>query len=201
MTITKVGIIGGGELGQAFALALAREEIASVISNGCREGVVPIIVRDLGEQAIVATLQEAADEEIVLVSVPWLQVAETLSLIADWEGRILIDATDPILPNAEAADLGGRTSSEIVGELAPGAQLVKAFNTLAPQVIAANPQQAGGRRVIFFSGDHVRAKGEVARLIARLGFAGVDIGTLADGGRLMQFPHGVLRGLNLIKVE
>jgi predicted dinucleotide-binding enzyme len=88
-----------------------------------------------------------------------------------------------------------------VGELAPGAQLVKAFNTLAPQVIAANPQQAGGRRVIFFSGDHVRAKGEVARLIARLGFAGVDIGTLADGGRLMQFPHGVLRGLNLIKVE
>jgi predicted dinucleotide-binding enzyme len=44
--------------------------------------------------------------------------------------------------------------------------------------------EAGGRRVVFFSGDHGRAKAEIGRLIARLGFAAVDLGGLADGGRL-----------------
>ena len=200
MTITSVGVIGGGELGQAFARRLAKVDIAAVICDG-RSGNGASTAAELGGDVSAATLAEAAEEEIVLLSLPWLQVADALSAIADWEGRILIDATDPMLPDLQAADLGGRTSSEIVNELAPGAQLVKAFNTLPPDILAADPQQAGGKRVIFFSGDHVRAKGEVGRLIGRLGFAGVDVGSLAEGGRLQQFPHGPLRGLNLIKLE
>ena len=87
-----------------------------------------------------------------------------------------------------------------MSELSPGAQLVKAFNTLPPELLAAEPMQAGGRRVIFYSGDHLRAKIEVGRLIARLGFAGIDLGPLASGGRLQQFPDGVLWGQNLIRL-
>lgn len=53
----------------------------------------------------------------------------------------------------------------------------------------------------FFSGDHAPSKAEVARLIRRLGFAGVDLGGLADGGRLQQFPGGPLPWLNLIQID
>ena len=48
----------------------------------------------------------------------------------------------------------------------------------------------GGRRVLFYSGDDSAAKAEVAALIDRLGFAGIDLGPLAVGGNLAQFPGG-----------
>ena len=67
--------------------------------------------------------------------------------------------------------------------LSPGAQLVKAFNALAPEVLAAEPRQAGGRRVVFLSGDHLRAKIEVGRLVAQMGFVGIDLGGLVSGGK------------------
>jgi predicted dinucleotide-binding enzyme len=98
------------------------------------------------------------------------------------------------------ADLGGRTSSEVVAEQAPGARLVKAFNTLPPPVLAADPRQAGGARVIFLSGDDGAAKTTVRALLQRLGFAAVDLGGLVSGGRLQQFPGGPLPALNLIKL-
>lgn len=145
------------------------------------------------------TLRQATEEDIVFLSVSWSQLGETLAAVADWESRILIDATNAILPGAEAANLGGRTSSEIVSDLSPGAQVVKAFNTLPAEVLA-EPVHAEGSRIVFLAGDHLRAKVEVGRLIARLGFAGIDLGGLSSGGRLYQFPDGPLWGQSLIKL-
>src|SRR3954451_17316042 len=177
MHINQVGIIGGGsELGQAVARALARAAIRNTSSgfaqhsNGGSHAPEPTVA-----------IREAADKEIVFLAIPWANVPETLSLISDWEGRILIDATDPILSDGQPAELQGRTSSEVVRDLAPGAQLVKAFNTLSPELICADARQFGGKCVVFFSGDHVRAKREIARLIDHLGFAGIDLGGLAEG--------------------
>jgi hypothetical protein len=148
------------------------------------------------------TVEEAAQPEIVLLALPWRRLPEAVSKVPDWEGRIVIDATNPIgAPDFTIADLGGRTSSEVVADLVPGAHLVKAFNTLRSDILAADPSEAGGRRVIFFSGDHGRAKAEVGRLIDRLGFAGIDLGGLAVGGRLQQFPGGPLATLNLISLS
>ena len=71
-----------------------------------------------------------------------------------WAGQIVIDATNAVrIPSLEPVPLGGRTSSEIVAELVPGAWLVKAANTLGANVLAADPADHGGRRVLFVSGD------------------------------------------------
>lgn len=51
----------------------------------------------------------------------------------------------------KVADLDGRSSSDVVADLAPGAR-VKAFNTLRPGVLGAGPGIPAGRRVIFLSG-------------------------------------------------
>jgi len=197
MDINQVGIIGGGsELGEALARALTRAAIRNSSSGRPQQS-----GDDLCGRELTLGIREAADKEIVFLAIPWADVRETLSLISDWEGRILIDATDPILADGQLAKPQGRTSSEAVRDLAPGAQLVKAFNSVSPELICAEARQFGGRRVVFFSGDHIRAKREVARLIGYLGFAGIDLGGLAEGGRLQQFPDGPLRGLNLIKFD
>ena len=103
-------------------------------------------------------------------------------------------------PGFRLAELGGSTSSEIVASLAPGARVVKAGNTLLRAVLAADPREAGGRRVLFMSGDDAAAKDEVAGMLGKVGFATIDLGDLVSGGRLQQFPGGPLPTLNLIKL-
>jgi 8-hydroxy-5-deazaflavin:NADPH oxidoreductase len=202
MTITTVGIVGGGALGGAFARALARAGVSSVISkDGWRGDSLAPLVNDLAGMVSMANLEEVVAEDVVFVSVCWAELADTLSVTADWEGRILIDATNPVLPGSGIAEIGDVTSSEIVRDLSPGAQLVKAFNTLQPELLAAEPQQAAGRRVVFLAGDHLRAKIEISRLIAQMGFAGIDVGGLVSGGKLLQCPNGPLCGHNLLSSE
>lgn len=87
-----------------------------------------------------------------------------------------------------------------MADLLPGAKLVKAFNTLQPSLVAVDPRVQGGRRVVFYSGDHAGAKQRVAQLIEQLGFVGIDLGSLVVGGRLQQFPGGSLPTRNLIQL-
>ena len=53
---------------------------------------------------------------------------------------------------------------------------------------------------MFMSGDDKPAKAHVKGLLEKLGFAPIDLGTLAVGGQLQQFPGGPLPVLNLIKL-
>jgi 8-hydroxy-5-deazaflavin:NADPH oxidoreductase len=198
MTITRVGIVGGGPRGEAFARALVRAEVTAVISeDGWMGDSLSVVVADRCEMQSITTLKAAAEEDVVFLSVSWAELTETLAKTADWEGRILIDATNPMLPANDPANIGNRTSSEIVRDLSPGAQLVKAFNALPPEALAAEPRQDHGRRVVFLSGDHQRAKTEVGRLIDQIGFLGIDLGGLVSGGKLLQFPDGPLWGRDL----
>jgi predicted dinucleotide-binding enzyme len=79
----------------------------------------------------------------------------------------------------------------------PGAHVVKAFNHL-PAALLADPAAEGGKRVLFYSGEHAASKDQVAGLITRLGFYGIDLGGLQQG-RLAQFPGGSMSGLNLVR--
>ena len=78
--------------------------------------------------------------------------------------------------------------------------MVKAFNHLQPHLLAGDPTSDGGRRVLFYSGDDANAKGRLGTLMEKLGFFGIDLGTLAIGSRLVQFPGGPLPALNLVKI-
>jgi predicted dinucleotide-binding enzyme len=91
-------------------------------------------------------------------------------------------------------------SSDVFADLVPGARVVKAFNHLRAEVLANNPKADGGQRVLFYSGNDTAAKAEVAALIDRIGFVGIDLGSLAVGGKLAQFPGGPLPNQNLVKV-
>ena len=122
-------------------------------------------------------------------------------MLADWNGRIVIDANSPIeAPLFKPVDLKGRVSSEVFADLVPGARVVKAFNHLRAEVLANHPNADGGQRVLFYSGNDTAAKTDVAALIDRIGFVGIDLGSLAVGGKLAQFPGGPLPNQNLVKV-
>lgn len=196
----SIGIIGAGEIGSAFARALARNGIAATIANSRGPDTLRDFARELTPHITAGTIEEAAKADLVLVAVPWSKLPKALAGLSDWAGRIVIDANNPIeLPAFRKAELRGRLSSEVFADLVPGARVVKAFNHLQPHLLSGNPQAEGGKRVLFFSGDDAAARADVGALIDRLGFFGIDLGPIAVGGKLVEFPGGPLPALNLVK--
>ena len=196
-----IGIIGSGAIGTAFARTLARAGIEATISNSRGPDSLKELVRELGPTIKAGTREQAASADIVLIAVNWSKLPTALAGLPDWGGRIVIDANNPIeAPLFKPVELHGLVSSQVVADLVAGARLVKAFNHLRAEILASDPRAAGGRRVLFYSGDDGAAKAEVGALIDRLGFAGIDLGPLAIGGKLAQFPGGSLPNQNLVRI-
>jgi hypothetical protein len=189
-----VGIIGAGRLGQAMARTALRAGRSVVIANSRGPESLTSVVSTLGKGVSAGTVDQAAAARIVIIAVPWDRVPDALQGL-QWNDQIVIDATN----DWSADDLNGRTSSELVADLVPGAPVVKAGNTLGADVLGSDPQEAGGRRVIFVSGDDTDAKSAVASLFEDAGFAAIDLGNLATGGAMQQIHHP-LAGLNLIRL-
>ncbi|MBK1838874.1 NAD(P)-binding domain-containing protein [Azospirillum sp. YIM B02556] len=199
--MTSIGIIGAGNIGRAIAAALAAKGIAAVIANSRGPETLAALAAELGPSIQAGTPAEAAARDIVFVAVNWSKLPGALAGLPDWAGRIVVDANNPIeAPLFKPVPLGDRSSSEVVAGLVPGARLVKAFNHLQPPLLSGDPSGDGGKRVLFYSGDDADAKAQVGALIDRLGFFGIDLGSLAVGSRLTQFPGGPLPALNLVKL-
>ena len=190
----SVGIIGAGRLGQAMARTALRAGRDVVIANSRGPESLGPVVTELGDGVSAGTVEQAAAAGIVVVAVPWDRVPAAVQRI-DWKDQIVIDATN----DWAGDDLDGRTSSELVAGLVAGARVVKAANTLGAEVLGSDPQEAGGRRVIFISGDDADAKAEVVALFQDAGFAAIDLGDLATGGAMQQI-HRPLAGVNLIRL-
>jgi len=193
----KFGFIGAGVVAQTIARHVLPYGHEVLLSNSRGPDTLGDIVSKLGRGASAGTPQQAADQDVVVLSVAWARVPEALASVPDWSGRILIDATNRINPDnpSDLGDLTGPTSSEIVADQAAGARVVKAFNTIPMQWID-DASREKPRTVLFISGDDGRAKKALGAVLEEVGFAAVDLGTLAIGGRQQQVG-GPLAGLNL----
>jgi 8-hydroxy-5-deazaflavin:NADPH oxidoreductase len=196
-----VGTIGAGNVAQTIArLALAAGH-KGILSNSRGPESLTEVVSQLGANASAGTAAEAARADIVILAVGWDQVPAALQGLADWDGRIVIDATNQWHhhdPGAEV-DLGDQTGSEYIATLMPGVRIVKAFNTVFMNVVAKSANRSDGRLVIFFAGDDTDAKATVSTFIDSLELAPVDLGELRQGGRLMQ-AGGPLIALHVVKI-
>jgi predicted dinucleotide-binding enzyme len=197
----SIGIIGAGNIGLAVAKTLARAGIAATIANSRGPESLKDSVAALGPTIKAGTRELAAGADMVVIAVNWSKLPAAVAGLPAWGGRIVIDANNPIeSPLFKPVDLQGLVSSQVVADLVAGARLVKAFNHLRADVLASDPRADGGRRVLFYSGEDSGAKAEVGALIDRLGFAGIDLGPLAVGGKLAQFPGGPLPNQNLVRI-
>jgi 8-hydroxy-5-deazaflavin:NADPH oxidoreductase len=118
-----------------------------------------------------ATLAEGATAEVVLLATPWSAVAKVLRTVGSLAGKVVLDATNPHQP------MLGASGAEEVALRAPGARVVKAFNTVAAPVVA-QAAAALERLSLLYCGDHAAAKQVAAGLIADAGFVPVDAGRL-----------------------
>jgi predicted dinucleotide-binding enzyme len=197
----QIGTIGAGTLAQAFAKQALKAGHKIKLSNSRGPESLQKIVNQLGPGATAASKEEAAACEMVLLAVPWDNVAETLASLREWGNRILIDGTNPFHGKAgqfTLADVGNLSTSQFVAALAPGARVVKALNSLIAPKLEADPVVNGAKRVVFVSADDDGAKKQVGALLADFGYSVIDLGNLRDGG-LVQQAGGPLAGRNLLE--
>jgi len=129
-----VGIIGAGRLGQAMTHTALRAGRSVVIANSRGPESLASVVSALGDRVTAGTVEQSAEAAIVVIAVPWNRVAEAVHGI-DWQGQVVIDATNDFEPSS----LNGKTSSEVVADLAVGANVVKAANTLGAALLGSDP--------------------------------------------------------------
>jgi len=185
----NIGILGAGNIGATAAklFAAAGHDVRIANSHGPQS--LAARVADLGATVRAATPEDAvAFGDVVLIAVPWHRKEDAIPDAGPYDDKIVIDALNPYDEDFELEDLGNRTSSEIIKTLVPGAQLVKAFNTLNHKRLASEGKAHGAkdRLAIFIAGDDAHAKSVVAKLIDEIGFDAIDTGSLAEGGRKQQ---------------
>ena len=177
-------IIGFGAVGRALAQSFARQGIEVAVASTRPPEAISAAATAIGPKVLPKTLTDALAADVVLLAVPFGAHRDIAAALPDWQGKIVVDATNAY--GVPVSDLDDLPSSSVIAKAFPNAALVKAFNHLPAAVLAQDPAVGGGRRVIFLSSDDAAAIPEVTRLVERLGYAPVSLGGLSEGGQLVQ---------------
>jgi 8-hydroxy-5-deazaflavin:NADPH oxidoreductase len=197
----RIGIIGSGKIGSTVArLAHAAGHDVAIANRRGPESLEPL-VGELGDRAQAGTVADvAAFGEVILVATP-VRAYDALPPEA-FAGKIVIDAGN-YYPQRDGdiaeLDEDRTTSSEQLAARLSTARVIKAFNTMYYETLgragdASLPDDE--RLAIPVAGDDAEAKHVVTDLVEELGFAAIDSGTLADGGRRQQ-PGAPVYGADL----
>ncbi len=194
----KIAVIGagnvGGTLGRRWA-ALGHEVVFGV-RDPAREKYQGLVTQTGGRARLAGNREACTGADAVLLATPWSTTQAALAECGSLQGQVLIDATNPL-----GADLRltiGHTDSggEQVARWAPGARVVKAFNTTGFNIMD-DPVIQGRHAVMYVAGDDPDAKAVVCDLASAIGFEAVDAGTL-DSSRMLEplaqlWIHGAYR--------
>ncbi|MEZ5351916.1 MAG: NADPH-dependent F420 reductase [Bryobacteraceae bacterium] len=184
----KIGIIGSGNVGGALGArwAAAGHQVLFSSRNPGSEEMRALLAKAGGNSRAATSAETAEGSDVILIATPWAAtraVVEGLSLA----GKVVIDATNPLRPSLDGLEVGMDTSgAEQVAQWAPGALVVKAFNTIGFNIMES-PRFGDRGAALFYCGDDAGAKGVVHQLASELGFEAHDAGPLRQARLLEPF--------------
>jgi len=187
MSNHPIAILGAGNVGIALARAwIARGE--SILFGVPSPDKYRDAVAALGTSATIGDATSAIEAaEVVVLATPFTAALAIARSIADWSGRILVDATNPLAPGLDGLSVGTTTSgAEQIAAAAHGARVVKAFNITGAENMA-DSRYPGGAVFMPVCGDDADARSRVIALATLIGFDAVDCGDLKTARYLEPF--------------
>jgi len=183
----QIGIVGTGPVGATLGRRFA--EAGHSVTFGTRRpesDEAKELARIPG--ARIASHQEAARTTgVVVLATPWPAAQEALRGLGDLSGKILLDLVNPLLPDLSGLAVGNTSSAgEMIAQWAPGARVVKIFNTIGYNVMA-DPKFPDGPATLFYCGDDPEAKKVAHQLAEQIGFDPIDAGPLTKARVLEAF--------------
>jgi len=192
---SSISIIGTGIMASALAgRALAGGNAVEIIGRDPTKA--EELAAPLGG-ATVGTTGAAPAGDMVILAVPYASAAAVVREYGNaLRGKAIVDITNPIAPDLSGilTPQGTSGAQEIAKDAPAGAHVVKAFNTLPSDVVAAG--SAEGRPLdVFIAGDDAEAKVSVSAFVESLGMRPLDTGPLAMARAL---EHATLLHLGLV---
>lgn len=186
-------LLGAGNMGSALARQFSRAGHDVRIAATSLQKAATVASAIPGVFAVAAA-GSAAASDVIVVATPFEQAVPALLMAGPVDGKVVIDVTNPLTADYTGLTIGHETSAaEEIAKAIPTAEVVKAFNTLFAQVVAAGPAFADGQAApAFVASDSERAKATATALIESIGFQAVDAGPLRNARYLEP-----LAGLNI----
>lgn len=196
----KVLVIGAGNMGAGFVkqLAAAGHQV-SVTARDMTKA--QAVAQQFGAIAVLAN-NAASAVDAVVVATPYGEAAAALRSVGAQAGTVVIDITNPLTPDYMGLTLGHSTSAaEEIAQAVPGIEVVKGFNTIFAQVLAAGASLDGQKVTVFLASDSERAKQTARALAESMSFTTMDAGGLKNAryleplaGLNIYFGYGAGRG-------
>jgi hypothetical protein len=157
----RIAIIGAGNVGRA--LEAGWKKSGHEVRFGKRE----------------SNKDAAQWGELVVLATPWPATKDAIAACGSLAGKVVLDATNPLLANLAGLDHAEGSGGERVARWAAGAKVVKIFNTTGFNNML-DARYAAGKPMMLYCGDDAGAKGIARRLAEDLGFDPIDFGPLAN---------------------
>lgn len=164
--MTKIAIVGSGNVGRALERGLSRcgHEVRTSKRDDARE--------------------KASWGEVVILAVPFPALQDVVREVGDAaDGKVVVDVTNALTPDMQLA-LGFSTSgAEQLQKRMPKARVVKCFNTVFAEHMDKGRVQEQ-QLTVFAASDDAPARKTVLALAKQIGFDAVDAGPLINARSL-----------------
>jgi 8-hydroxy-5-deazaflavin:NADPH oxidoreductase len=190
-----ITIIGTGNMGRAIATrAVAGGHGVTLLGTSIEKA--ESVARQLSGNVRAGTVGDELQDDVVVLAVWFQAVADVLGRYADQlAGKVVVDITNPVDPQSfQPLDLEAGSAAQEIARKAPGARVVKAFNTTFAGTLVEG--RVGGEPLdVFIASDDEDAKNVVRRLAEDAGLRAVDAGPLAHARQLeaMGYLHMVIQ--------
>lgn len=180
----QVGILGSGTVGQTLGKGLVA--LGHHVMLGSRDPHSDKVQAWIARAGSGATsgdfAQTAAFGELVILAIAWSGVENALRLAgaANFEGKVLIDATNPLAATDHGltlADTQEGSGAELIQRWVPGTKVVKAFNSV-PAEFMIDATRAAELPDMFIAGNDGDAKAIVTDLLTSFKWPVIDLGDL-----------------------
>lgn len=193
LPVSRVGVLGTGEVGQRLAAGFGSRGHDVMI--GSRNPAKPELREWLsgnGDGIKAGTFAEAAAHgELVVLALLGNAAEEAIADAGpeNFNGKVVIDAMNPLDFSGgfppKLSIFGEDSLGERVQRTLPDAKLVKAFNTIGSQYFV-DPSFSEGKPTMLIAGNDDDAKGTVGDVLADFGWSdAVDIGGI-EGSRELE---------------
>jgi len=195
--MSSISIIGAGTMARLLAArALAGGNTVEIIGRDPAKAVA--LARELGGGTTTGTFGRVPAGDIVILALPYASGAPVVAQYGDaLAGRVIVEISNPFAPDFTGlvTPPGSSGAQEVAKAALAGAHVVKAFNTLLGEVLAAD--KAGDRPLdVFIAGDDAGAKAHLSSFIESLAFRPLDAGDLKmahwlEGAGLLMVAPGI----------
>jgi NADPH-dependent F420 reductase len=190
-----ITIVGTGNMARGIATrALAGGHSVTLLGTETEKA--EALARELSSDVRAGQVGDPLASDVVVLAVWYAAVEDVLSRYGDQlDGKVVVDITNPIDVDAfEPLELEAGSAAQEIAAKAPGAKVVKAFNTTFAATLGEG-RVADQPLDVLMASDADDAKETVSRIAADAGLRPIDAGPLKRAHELeaLGYLHMVLQ--------